>query len=174
MQRGVHRRANTLSRHKYLAGEQVRSLNSGGERQSAGRLRRCLRVHTRREDRWFSTTQFPGCLAQGRSGRPAKEAEGGRRRAGVNLSHFQITHWRYSHLHGRLANLCLVLPRVRSLRPRAFRHEHTSMPITPSELHTSLPSREATKTNPPDAPLRDRAKLPGVINRLAFLFVALE
>lgn len=49
LQRGVHRRANTLSRHKYLVGEQGRSLNPGGER-SAGRR---LRVHTSRRSMVF-------------------------------------------------------------------------------------------------------------------------
>lgn len=73
LQRGVHRRANTLSRHKYLAGEQGRSLNPEGgsvDQLVAGY------VHTHREDRWFSTTQFPGCHAGGNVGE-AERADGG-------------------------------------------------------------------------------------------------
>lgn len=123
LQRGVHRRANTLSRHKYLVGEQGRSLNPGGERRSAGRR---LRVHTS----WRSMVFDDPISWLSRGGR---WTDG--RGVGVSLSHFQITHSRYSHLHGRrLANLPYASPRVWC---SARFVTSTSMPITPSESYRS-------------------------------------
>jgi len=107
LQRSVHRRANTLSRHKYLVGEQISSgsLNPRGERRSAGRR---LRVYTSRRSMVFN--DLISWLSRGRW----TNGRGDGRGTGVRLSHFQIMHSRYSHLHGRRGTLiCLTLPHVR-------------------------------------------------------------
>lgn len=132
-------RANTLSRHKYLVGEQSRSLNPGGERRSAGRR---LRVHTSRRSMVFDDPISWLSRGERRTDRHGETGAG----QGVCLSHFQITHSRYSHLHGRrLANLPLRFP-VCALQ-RAFRHEYiASMPITPSESYRSPRYERTTRT----------------------------
>lgn len=114
LQRGVHRRANTLSRHKYLAGEQVRSLNprEGNVNQLVA-YGVCVCTYIAKID-GFRRPNFRAV-----SRRRGTDATGQRRRrgrqAGVNLSHFQITHWRYSHLHGPDDGslICFMLPRAR-------------------------------------------------------------
>jgi len=135
LQRSVHCRANTLSRHKYLAGEQGGRWTRGGEeeeeegwREGEGERRSAGHrgyVCTHREDRWFSTTQFPDCHAGERDERGREEG----RKGWTYLSHFQITHSRYSHLHGRrLANLLYTSPCI------ARFVTSTSMPITLSDI----------------------------------------
>jgi len=101
LQRSIHRRANTLSRYKYLVSEQGRSLNPRGERRSAGR-----RLHTSQRSMVF-VDPISWLSRRGRWTDWRQDDRG----AGVNLSHFQITHSRYSHLHGRrLANFSLRFP----------------------------------------------------------------
>lgn len=135
LQRGVHHRANTLSRHKYLVGEQGRSLNPGGERRSAGRR---LRVHISRRSMVFDDPI--SCLSRGRRW---TDGRGNGRGAGVSLSHFQITHSRYSHLHGRrLANLPYASP----CALQCSFITSTSMPITPSESYRSPRYGRTTRT----------------------------
>lgn len=138
LQRGVHHRANTLSRHKYLVGEQGRSLNPGGERRSAGRR---LRVHISRRSMVFDDPI--SCLLRG-----GRWTDG--RGAGVSLSHFQITHSRYSHLHGRwLTNLPYASP----CALQCSFITSTSMPITLSESYRSprYGERREHKQNMPRA-----------------------
>lgn len=104
-----------------------------GEEEERGRRERRSAGHrgyvcTHREDRWFSTTQFPDCHVGERDGRD-KEQGGRRGGKGEYLSHFQITHSRYSHLHGRrLANLLYASPYI------ARFVTSTSMPITLSDI----------------------------------------
>lgn len=112
LQRGVHRRANTLSRHKYLVGEQGKSLNSGGERRSAGRR---LRV-----DQCTHITKIDGfrrpnflTVTQGEMDRWARGRARGRGEPIALSNHalaLQSSTWR------RLANFSLRFPMYAAAR----------------------------------------------------------
>lgn len=137
LQRGVHRRANTLSRHKYLVGEQGRSLNPGGERRSAGRR---LHVHTSRRSMVFDDPI--SWLSRG--GRWTDGRGVGVRAYRTFKSRTRVT---VIYMDGGLANLPYASLCVRC---SARFVTSTSMPITPSESYSAA-SRERKWNVPPQS-----------------------